>query len=70
MIRVQNTTQILEVAVRTIFIYLPPSLVCSTIGEPVERDLKNRVADLERGLRELLMDPDSSWLVKKFIIPT
>jgi hypothetical protein len=47
-------TEIVEVAVRMIFTYLPLSLACSTIGEQVERALNNRVADLDRGLRELL----------------
>jgi hypothetical protein len=58
-------TEIVEVAVRMILTYLPLSLVCSTIGEQVERALKNRVADVERGLRELLKDPDSSCQVKE-----
>jgi len=36
-----------------IFIYLPPRLVRWTIDEQVERAVKNHVADLEGGLREL-----------------
>jgi len=47
-------TEIVEVAVRMISTYLLLSVVCWTIGEQVERALNNRVADLDRGLRELL----------------
>ena len=55
----------MEVAVRMISTYLPLGLVCWTIGKQVERALNNRVADLDRGLRELLKDPEISRLVKQ-----
>src|ERR1700730_14479199 len=58
-------SEIVEVAIGMVFIYLLLSLICSTISELMERKLKNRAADLERGLRELLNDPDGSSLVKQ-----
>jgi outer membrane biosynthesis protein TonB len=56
-------TQILDVAIGMIFIYLLLSLVCSAANEVIELWLKNRAADLERGLRELLSDPNGEGLV-------
>jgi hypothetical protein len=32
------------------------SLICSSVNELIERQLKNRATDLEAGLRELLDD--------------
>src|ERR1700751_1959266 len=58
-------SEILEVAVGMVFIYLLLSLICSAVNELIERQLKNRAKDLECGLRELLHDPDGKDLVKK-----
>lgn len=58
-----NST-ILDVAIGMIFVYLLLSLVCSAANEVIELWLKNRAADLERGLRELLKDPEGKGLVK------
>lgn len=55
---------ILEVAIGLVFVYLLLSLVCSAVNELLEGWLKNRAKDLERGLRELLQDPDGTGLVK------
>ena len=57
-----NST-ILDVAIGMIFVYLLLSLMCSAANELIELWLKNRAADLERGLRELLKDKDGSGLV-------
>jgi hypothetical protein len=57
-------SQILDVAIGMIFVYLLISLMCSAANELIELWLKNRAADLERGLRELLKDKDGSGLVK------
>jgi hypothetical protein len=58
-------SEMLDVAIGMIFAYLLLSLICSVINELIERGLKNRAGDLEKGLRELLNDPDGSNLVKK-----
>src|SRR5579862_8045795 len=58
-------SEILEVAVGMVFIYLLLSLICSAVNELIERQLKNRAKDLEGGLRELLNDPQGNDLVKK-----
>ena len=47
---------ILDVAIGMIFIYLLLSLITSAANEVIELWLKNRAADLERGIRELI-DP-------------
>lgn len=58
-------SEILEVAIAMVFIYLLLSLICSAVNELIERQLKNRAKDLECGLRELLNDPEGKDLVKK-----
>lgn len=56
---------ILDVTIGLLFLYLLLSLLCSAVGELIEAWLKRRATDLERGLRELLADPDGTALVKK-----
>ena len=58
-------SEMLDVAIGMIFIYLLLSLICSALNELIERSLKNRAKDLEAGLRELLNDPTGSDLVRK-----
>jgi len=58
-------SEMLDVAIGMIFTYLLLSLICSAINELIERNLKNRAADLEKGLRELLDDEQGSGLVKQ-----
>ena len=58
-------SEMIDVAIGMIFTYLLLSLICSAINELMERSLKNRAADLERGLRELLDDQAGSGLVKR-----
>ena len=53
-------SEMMDVAIGMIFAYLLLSLICSAISELLERWLKNRAGDLEKGLRELLNDPDGS----------
>src|SRR5690242_6627085 len=48
---------ILDVAIGLIFVYLLLSLIASAANEMIERWLKYRATDLERGIRELLEDP-------------
>src|SRR6185503_8116529 len=47
-------SNILDVAIGMIFIYLLLSLMCSAANEIIELLLKKRAIDLERGIRELL----------------
>ena len=56
---------ILDVAIGLIFLYLLLSLISSAVNELIEGWLKNRAKDLEKGLRELLQDPNGTGLVKR-----
>ena len=47
-------SNIIDVAIGMIFIYLLLSLMCSAANEIIELMLKKRAIDLERGIRELL----------------
>lgn len=58
-------SEILEVAIGMVFTYLLMSLIFSATSELIERNPKNRAADLERGLHEVLNDTDGSSLVKE-----
>src|SRR6266446_414475 len=53
-------SQILDVAIGLIFVYLLLSLICSALNEIIETALKKRAIDLERGIRELLVPGSSS----------
>src|SRR5262249_62115391 len=44
----------LDIAIGLGFMYLLLSIICSAASEGIEAVLKNRAADLERGIRELL----------------
>jgi hypothetical protein len=55
-------SQILEVAIGLIFVYLVLSLFCSALREGLEGFMNTRAAFLERGIRELLGDPDGTAL--------
>ncbi len=57
-------SDILDIAIGLIFVYLLLSLICSAINELIEGLLKARATNLERGLRELLADPEGTGLVK------
>jgi hypothetical protein len=53
-------SNILDVAIGMIFIYLLLSLMCSAANEIIELMLKKRAIDLERGIRELLAPGSAS----------
>jgi hypothetical protein len=59
-------SNLLEVAIGVVFIYLLVSLACSAANEMVEGWLKNRATDLERGIREMFGpgDPKTPWLME------
>jgi hypothetical protein len=58
-------SDILNVALGMVFVYLLLSLICSAVKELIEQVMKHRARDLERSLRELLADPDGTGLVQK-----
>jgi len=49
-------SDLLEIAMGMVFVYLLLSLIASGINEGIEARLKNRATDLERGIQELLGD--------------
>jgi hypothetical protein len=53
---------IIDTAIGLILVFLVVSLICSALREMIESMLKQRALDLERGLRELLHDPDGTGL--------
>ena len=55
-------SDILEVAIGVVFVFLIISIVCSAIREGLEAMLKTRAAYLEHGIRELLGDRGPSGL--------
>lgn len=59
-------SQILEVAIGIIFIFILVSIICSSIREGVEAWLKSRAAYLEFGIRQLLNDKKAQGLAKSF----
>lgn len=57
-------SDILEVAIGIIFIYILVSIICSAVREGVETWLKTRSAYLEHGIRELLRDSSGTGLAQ------
>jgi hypothetical protein len=52
-------SDILDLAIGVVFLFLLLSLICTAINELIEGFVKRRARDLERGLKELLQDPDT-----------
>jgi hypothetical protein len=50
-------SNILEVAIGMVFVYLLLSLLCSALGELIESFLRYRYRDLKKGIDKLLQDP-------------
>lgn len=57
-------SEILDVAIGLSLIYLLLSAMASALREALEAWFKTRSQHLERGIRELLQDPDGSWLAR------
>ncbi|WBA44287.1 hypothetical protein [Hymenobacter canadensis] len=57
-------SQILEVAIGVIFVFILISIVCTVIREGIEAWLKTRAAFLEHGIRELLHDKEAKGLAQ------
>jgi len=59
-------SEVIDVAIGLILMFLLLSLVCSSMKEALETVLRYRSRDLERGLREMFGEPQSRDLVAKF----
>ncbi len=57
---------ILDVAIGLVVVYLLLSLICSSVNEGLETFLKNRSRQLERGIREMLGDPEGTQVAHLF----
>jgi hypothetical protein len=53
-------SNVFDVAIGLCFVFLLLSLICSSANELIEMKLKNRAADLEKGISELLGDPEKT----------
>jgi hypothetical protein len=58
-------SNILDIAIGVVFLFLLLSLICSAANELLEGILKNRGSDLERGITELLGDNEKREFVSK-----
>jgi hypothetical protein len=57
-------SEILDVAIGIVFIYIVVSMICSAIREGIEAWLKTRAAYLEHGICQLLHDQQAAGIVK------
>ncbi len=53
-------SDILDIIIGMVFVFLLMSLICSSVNEFIESVFKNRARDLERGIGQLIGDPDNS----------
>ena len=58
-------SEILEVAIGLVLVYLVLALICSALSEWIARILALRASTLEDGIRNLLEDPEGNHLAKK-----
>ena len=59
-------SEILDIAVGLVLVYLLLSLIASAVAEVIEAFRKKRASDLERGIRTLLADPEGTGLAGQF----
>lgn len=59
-------SEVLDVAIGILFVYLTLSLICSAIQEGIAAFFKLRAKDLYLGIRNLLNDPKGSGLAQDF----
>ncbi len=57
-------SEVLDVAIGIIFVFILVSVICSAIREGIESILKTRAAFLEHGIRQLLNDMSGTGLAK------
>jgi hypothetical protein len=58
-------SEVFEIAIGLILIFLFVSLICTALIEAIESILKYRAMDLERGIRELLDDRDGTGITQQ-----
>lgn len=58
-------SNIVDMTIGLVLVFLIMSLICSALREIVETLLKQRALDLERGIRELLYDPTGEALARE-----
>jgi len=54
-------SELLDVVIGMVFVFLLLSLICSAVNELLETRLKNRAGDLEKGITGLLGITPVSW---------
>jgi hypothetical protein len=59
---------VIDTAIGVVFVYLLLSLICSAVGEAIESIMRNRAADLERGIKELVTDEKTTGGLKGFLL--
>jgi hypothetical protein len=59
-------SEVLDVAIGIIFVFILVSIICSAIREGVESFVKARASYLEHGIRQLLHDTGGTGLAKNF----
>lgn len=59
-------SDILEVAIGVIFVFILVSIICTALREGIEAWLKTRAAYLEHGIRQLLADTSGTGLANAF----
>jgi len=59
-------SQILEVVIGLVFVYLILSLICSAVNEWIASRLKMRAKCLEKAIKNLLCDPNNAGVEKLF----
>jgi hypothetical protein len=57
-------SNMLEVAIGVIFVFILVSIICTAVREGIESWLKTRAAYLEHGIRQLLADNAGTGLAK------
>ena len=58
-------SEILDVAIGVVFVFVVVSLISSAVREGLEGWLKTRATHLEKGIRHLLHDPDAQGLARQ-----
>jgi hypothetical protein len=58
-------SEVLDIAIGVIFVFMLVSLIASAVREGIEGWLKTRATHLEKGIRELLQDENGTGLVKQ-----
>ena len=59
-------SEILDVAIGVVFVFLLVSMICSAIREALEGWLKSRATHLDEGIRQLLHDTPAAGLARHF----